>query len=334
MSSHPQRIDVHHHLLPPDFLADLKRRGVHWTGGSPPVPGWNVSLAREMMERNGIAVAMTSVIPQVDWGDRAAAAACARMSNEYSARVVSDDPEHFGAFATLPLPYAADAVRELEYALDELKLDGVILFASQGAQYLGDPGYAEVFQELERRKTVVFIHPNTVPPGAIVPKISVPWGIVEFPFDTSRAVTNLLFTGALERFPSIRYIVSHAGGAIPYLALRLALSENLPSWPHENAPKGVLHYLRRLYYDTALSTSEQVFAALREFVPTSQVLFGSDYPMVPEKVVTIETQMIEASKVLDDETRRAIDRDNALALFPRIAAKTASRESIAQRAVG
>jgi 6-methylsalicylate decarboxylase len=318
------RIDVHHHFLPPDVLTDLKRRGVHWTGGSPPVPGWSPSLAREMMERNGIAVAMASVVPQVDWGDAAAAARCAHMANEYGARIAHDDPEHFGYLATLPLPYVADAARELEYALDVLKADGIILFASQGTQYLGDPSYEEVFQELERRRAIVLIHPNTVPPGAIVPKISVPWGLVEFPFDTSRAVTNLLFTGTLERYPSIRYILSHAGGAIPYLALRLSLGENLPGWPHENAPHGVLHYLKRLYYDTALSTSEQVLAALREFVPTSQVLFGSDYPMVPEKVATIETKMLEQSKVLDDKTRRAIDRDNALALFPRLARTAAA----------
>jgi predicted TIM-barrel fold metal-dependent hydrolase len=316
--NNPNRIDVHHHFLPPRFLADLKRRGVHWTGGSPPVPGWTPQLAREAMARNGIAFAMASTVPQVDWGDQAAAAACARMSNEYAARVVHDDPKHFGAFATLPLPYTDDATRELEYALDELKLDGVVLYASQGTQYLGDPSYTEVFEELERRKAVVFIHPNTVPPGSIVPKISVPWGIVDFPMDTSRAVVNLLMTGTLERYPSIRYIVSHAGGAIPYLALRIQLSERLPTWQRENTPKGSLHYLRRLYFDTALSTSEQVFAALKEFVPSTQVLFGSDYPMVPEEVMTIETQMIQASKVLDEPTRRAIDRDNALALFPRL----------------
>jgi predicted TIM-barrel fold metal-dependent hydrolase len=163
-----------------------------------------------------------------------------------------------------------------------------------------------------------------VPPGSIVPKISVPWGIVDFPLDTSRAVTNLLMMGVLERYPSIRYIVSHAGGTIPYLAQRIVFSENLPSWPRENTPKGTLHYLQKLYYDTALSTSEQVFAALKEFVPTSQVLFGSDYPMVPEKIATIETQMIEQSRVLDDRTRRAIDRENAIALFPRLAAVKAA----------
>ena len=316
--SNAQRIDVHHHLLPPQMLADLKRRGVHWTGGSPPVPGWTPEVGIEMMERNGIALAMSSVVPQVDWGNQEAAASLARMANDYSARVVQDYPKHFGAFGTLPLPYVADAARELEHVLDVLKLDGVVLFASQGNQYLGDPSYAEVFQELERRKAVVFIHPNTVPPGSIVPKIGVPWGIIDFPMDTSRAVTNLLMTGTLERYPSIRYIVSHAGGAVPYLAQRIVFSENLPAWPHQNTPKGALHYLKHLYYDTALSTSEQVFAALKEFVPTSQVLFGSDYPMVPEKVATLETQMIEASKVLDDRTRGAIERDNALALFPRL----------------
>ena len=118
-----------------------------------------------------------------------------------------------------------------------------------------------------------------------------------------------------DRGPDTSRRVSHAGGAIPYIAQRIAFAENLPSWPRENTPRGTLHYLRRLYYDTALSTSDQVFAALREFVPASQALFGSDYPMVPEKVVTIETQLLEASKVLDDKTRRAIDRENALALF-------------------
>lgn len=318
------RIDVHHHLLPPDMLADLKRRGVHWTGGSPPVPGWTPAVGREMMERNGIETAIASVVPQVDWGDREAAAALARMGNEYGARVVHDDPQHWGYFATLPLPYVAEAARELEYAFDTLKVDGIVLFASQGNQYLGDPSYEELFQELERRKAIVFVHPNTVPPGSIVPKISLPWGLVDFPADTTRAAANLLFMGVLERYPSIRYILSHAGGALPYLAFRIALGENLEAWPHKNTPKGVMHYLKKFYFDTALSTSEPQFAALREFVPTSQVLFGSDYPMVPEKVATIETKMIAASKVLDDKTRRAIDRDNALALFPRLVRKAAA----------
>ena len=315
--SNAQRIDVHHHFIPPKYLEYLMKTDPHWSGG-PPIPDWNIAKARETMAQYGIAQAVGSVVPQVYWGDDAAAIHWARHCNEFAARIVQDDPQRFGAFATLPLPNTAAACRELEYALDTLKLDGVVIFSSNDARYPGDPAFEELFQELERRKAIVLIHPSTIVPGSIVPKLTLPWGLVEFVMDTTRCVTNLLYSGTFERYPSIRYIVSHAGGAVPYLALRLAFGEKLAGWPHENTPKGVLHYLKKLYYDTALSPSEQVFAALKEFVPPTQVLFGSDYPMVPEQVATIETQMIESSKVLDDRTRRMIDRDNALALFPRL----------------
>ncbi|HEY7640349.1 MAG TPA: amidohydrolase family protein [Steroidobacteraceae bacterium] len=314
----PQRIDVHHHFLPPDFLADLKRQGAKWTGG-PPLPVWNVAIAREVMERYNIAAAVASTVPSPFWGDTAAAAHWARHANEFAARIVHDDPAHFGYFASVPLPDTAAALREVEYALDVLKLDGVQLFSSYGNQYPGDPQFDELFQELERRKAIVHIHPSTVVPGAIVPKLSIPWGVVEFVLDTTRCVTNLLASGTFERYPSIRYIVSHAGGTVPYIAWRIAMSAHeLPDFGAK-APQGALHYLKKLYYDTALSTSEQVLAALREFVPTSQVLFGSDWPMVPETAVQMEHRDLEASKVLDDTTRRAIYQDSALALFPRFA---------------
>ena len=317
-----QRIDVHHHFLPPDLMNYLKQTGAKWTGG-PVIPEWSPAIAREVMERHGIAAAIASTVPSVYWGDAAATVRLARSSNEFAARIVQDDPAHFGYFAALPLPDAAASLKELEYALDVLKADGVQLYSSYGNQYPGDPAFEEVFQELDRRNAIVHIHPSTVVPGATVPRLSIPWGLVEFVLDTSRAVANLIATGTFERYPNIRYIVSHAGGTIPYIALRLAFGTmELPDFGTK-APKGALHYLKNLYYDTALSTSEQVFAALKEFVPTSQVLFGSDWPMVNERVVKIETDGLEGSKVLDDATRRAIDRDNALALFPRFASKAA-----------
>jgi predicted TIM-barrel fold metal-dependent hydrolase len=320
----PQRIDVHHHFLPPQFLADLKRQGAQWTGG-PPIPEWNVSIARETMARNGIAAAVASVVPGVFWGDKAAAARMARHVNEYSARIVHDDPTHFGAFASLPLPDTAAALREVEYAYDVLKLDGVQLMSSFGVQYPGDPEFDELFQELNRRKAIVHIHPNTVVPGSIVPKLSLPWGIVEFVLDTTRAVTNLLASGTFERYPDIRYIVSHAGGTVPYIAWRIAMvAREYPEFG-ARAPKGALHYLQRLYYDTALSTSEYALAALTKFVPASQILFGSDWPMVYESAVKTETADLESSEVLDDATRRAIYRDSAVALFPRFATAPAAQ---------
>lgn len=323
MNASHQKIDVHHHFQPPEFIADLKRRGVAWTGG-PEIPEWNVSIAREVMQRNGIAAAVASVVPHMNWGDDAAAVKWARHCNEFSARIVHDDPEHFGCFASLPMPDVDACCREVEYALDVLKLDGVILMASTGLQYLGDPAFEALFAELDRRKAIVFIHPNTVPPGAIVPRLSIPWGVVEFVFDTTRCITNLLYNGVFERYPSIRYIVSHAGGVVPYLAQRIALGAlELPAHPTHLA-KPPLEYLKGLYYDTALSTSDYVQAALREFVPRSQVLFGSDWPLVPEKVVKIETTGLEGSRVLDDAARSAIYRDNALALFPRFTRKSAT----------
>jgi predicted TIM-barrel fold metal-dependent hydrolase len=321
MTDRPQRIDVHHHFQPPEYIAELKRLGIHWTGG-PPVPEWNLDLARETMDRHGIGQAVASVVPQVYWGDTAFAARWARHNNEFSARMVQEDPARFGALATLPLPDTAAAVRELEYAMDTLKLDGVIMFSSFGDQYPGDPQFEEVFHELNRRKAVVLIHPCTAPPGAIVPKLTIPWGLTEFVFDTTRAVANLLFSGTLARYPDIRFIVSHAGGTIPYISLRLRIGEEIPGLS-DNIPLGTMHYLQKLYYDTTLSTSEAVLAGLQQFVPTSQILFGSDWPMVNEKVVTLETTMLERSRVLDDATRQAIDRDNALALFPLFAANTA-----------
>ena len=318
MTTQSKKIDVHHHFLPPEFMADLARQGLSWTGG-PRLPEWNLAVAREVMDRNGIATAVASVVPQVYWGDLAAARHWSRHANEFVGRAVADEPRRFGGFATLPLPDVEAACAELEHALDVLELDGVLLMASQGVQYLGDPDYEELFQELERRRAVVFIHPNTAPPGSIVPRLTVPWGVVEFVFDTTRAITNLLFSGTLERYPSIRYIVSHAGGAVPYLAGRIELSlQHLPGLA-EKAPRGALHYLRRLYYDTALSVMDPSLAALRRLVPDSQILFGSDYPLVPEEVVRLEVDSLATSSVLDEGARSAIDRGSALALFPRFA---------------
>jgi 6-methylsalicylate decarboxylase len=317
MTYRPQRIDVHHHFLPPEYMADLKRQGLHWTGG-PTLSEWNLDLAVETMDRQGIATAIGSVVPQVYWGDIGAAARWARHCNEYAASMMQKNPQRFGALATLPLPDTKAACKEIEYALDVLKLDGVILFSSYGDQYPGDPAFEEVFQELERRKAVVLIHPCTAPPGSIVPKLSIPWGLVEFVMDTTRCVTNLLHSGTLDRYPSIRYIVSHAGGTIPYIALRLKFGEELQG-VRDRIPLGTMHYLQRLYYDTTLSTSDPVLAALQQFVPRSQVLFGSDFPLVTEKVVQMETHMLESSTLIDDAMRQAIDRDNALALFPRFA---------------
>jgi len=319
MNTKPKRIDVHHHILPPNFVSALNSLSIPWTGG-PEVPSWSLQQAHDMMGAMGIDAAVASPSPGVYWGgDTGFAVKLARETNEFVADVVRDDPEHFGGFATIPLPDVDASLEEVEYAYDTLGLDGVVLYTSQGDRYLGDRSYDPFFEELDRRKAIVFIHPTTIPPGADATGLTIPFGVAEFTFDTTRAVMNMLYSGTLERYPSIRYIVSHAGGTIPYLAWRIAGASYLPEL-RDRAPKtDGLALLQKLYYDTALSTSEFVFGALKEFVPMSQVLFGSDFPYIGPAVLQAERYGLENSKVLDDAARAAIDRGNALTLFPRFA---------------
>jgi predicted TIM-barrel fold metal-dependent hydrolase len=319
MDTKPKRIDVHHHILPPNFVSALNSLNIPWTGG-PEVPSWSLQQAHDMMGAMGIDAAVASPSPGVYWGgDTGFAVKLARETNEFVADVVRDDPEHFGGFATIPLPDVDASLEEVEYAYDTLGLDGIVLYTSQGDRYLGDRSYDPFFEELDRRKAIVFIHPTTIPPGADATGLTIPFGVAEFTFDTTRAVMNMLYSGTLERYPSIRYIVSHAGGTIPYLAWRIAGASYLPEL-RDRAPKtDGLALLQELYYDTALSTSEFVFGALKEFVPMSQVLFGSDFPYIGPAVLQAERYGLENSKVLDDAARAAIDRGNALTLFPRFA---------------
>jgi 6-methylsalicylate decarboxylase len=319
MNTKPKRIDVHHHILPPNFVSALNSLNIPWTGG-PEVPSWSLQQAHDMMGAMGIDAAVASPSPGVYWGgDTGFAVKLARETNEFVADVVRDDPEHFGGFATIPLPDVDASLEEVEYAYDTLGMDGVVLYTSQGDRYLGDRSYDPFFEELDRREAIVFIHPTTIPPGADATGLTIPFGVAEFTFDTTRAVMNMLYSGTLERYPSIRYIVSHAGGTIPYLAWRIAGASYLPEL-RDRAPRtDGLALLQELYYDTALSTSEFVFGALKEFVPMSQVLFGSDFPYIGPAVLQAERYGLENSKVLDDAARAAIDRGNALTLFPRFA---------------
>jgi 6-methylsalicylate decarboxylase len=319
MNTNPKRIDVHHHILPPNFVSALNSLNIPWTGG-PEVPSWSLQQARDMMGAMGIDAAVASPSPGVYWGgDTGFAVKLARETNEFIADVARDDSAHFGGFAALPFPDVEASLEELEYSYDTLGLDGVVLYSSQGGKYLGDRAYDPIFAELERREAIVFIHPTTIPPGADATGLTIPFGVAEFTFDTTRAIMNMLYSGTLERYPSIRYIVSHAGGTIPYLAWRIAGASYLPEL-RDRAPKtDGLALLQKLYYDTALSTSEFVFGALKEFVPMSQVLFGSDFPYIGPAVLQAERYGLENSKVLDDTARAAIDYDNALTLFPRFA---------------
>jgi len=315
MSSEPHRIDVHHHIVPQEYVKALANLGVTESGGIP-FPQWGAEASLDCMDRQGIDAAITSIsCPGVYFGDIAFTCDLARRCNEISAQLVNDHPQRFGAFAVLPLPDIDAALLELEYALDILRLDGVTLLASIGSQYLGDPAFDNLFAELNRRKTVIFVHP-AVPPGSEVLKLNLPPSIVEFTFDTTRAITNLLYSGTLERCPDISFIFPHAGGTVPYLTWRISLGAWLPGM-NEKVPQGVINYLKRLYYDTALSTTRYTLRSFQELVEPSHLLFGSDFPFLPEPVVVATITELQNYDGFTDQDRRVIERDNALKLFPR-----------------
>ena len=227
MPQKPHRIDVHHHIVPPEYLEALRGIGVEKSGGAR-FPDWSPETTLEVMDQNGIATAMTSIsAPGIYFGDDAFTRDLARRCNEIAAGLVSDHPGRFGAFAALPLPDVDAALQELEYALDTLGLDGVALMTSVGRKYLGDSSFDPLFEELNRRKAVVYTHPN-VPPGSDVPELTWPAHIIEFMFDTTRAATNMVLNGTLERYQDLTLILSHAGGAIPYLAGRIAFADRVP----------------------------------------------------------------------------------------------------------
>jgi len=316
------RIDVHHHILPREYVTALGRQGVTGGGGIP-FPHWDVEPTLEMLDRQGIEVAVTSISsPGVHFGDDEFARVLARTCNEISARLVADHPRRFGAFATVPLPDVDGALREVEYALDTLGLDGVVLLASQSdGRYLGDPSFDPLFEDLDRRGAVVFVHP-TIPKSSESLSLGVPGFAAEFTFDTSRAVANLIWTGAVERFARVRFILSHAGGTVPFLAWRWSLLDLHPTLGpelHERAPLGVMHYLKQFFYDTALSANPHALRSLCELVDPSHILFGSDFPFAPEPVTAVSVQGIAEFDLFDENSRRLIERENALRLLPRLA---------------
>jgi predicted TIM-barrel fold metal-dependent hydrolase len=312
----PRLIDMHHHVLPPVYLDEVRDRFLAQQKGYMPdrVLHWSPQNALAEMDRNGVTTSIVSISPPGIWfGNAQSARALARKCNEYAAQLVKDYPGRFGFFAAVPLPDTDGSLREIAYALDVLKADGIILLTSYGDKWPGDTAYAPVFDELNRRKAIVFFHPAA--PNCcrdLIPNI--PPVFTELPHDTTRAVTSLLFSGSFARSRNIRFIFSHAGGTLPMLAGRLTNYSAQIKDLADKIPNGIEFELKRLYYDIASSANPPAMAALMKLVPMSQILFGGDYPFVP--IAEAADGMTHLG--LSAADLRAIGRDNALALLPRL----------------
>lgn len=316
--SKPALIDVHHHFIPPFYIVENRDRIAGSRGGqiSPAWLEWEPQKALDAMDAQGVTTAVLSLsTPGVWFGDAQAARRTARLCNDYAAELARSHPRQFGLFPVVPLPDTEGSLREIEYALDVLKADGIGIFTSYDDKWLGHPAYLPVFEELNRRKAVVFVHPS-VPNccRGLLPDV-VPI-IIEIPQDTARAVANLLFTGTFARFKDIRFIFSHAGGNVPMVMGRMHDYAHYTSKSFaEKIPNGIEYELKRLYYDIAATAYRPAIAALTKLVPMTQILFGSDNPYVPLR----ETAQGMTQLDLSAADLQAIGHDNALALLPRLA---------------
>jgi 6-methylsalicylate decarboxylase len=311
-------IDVHAHYLPPGYLETATAALKGLPDGMPYMPGWQPKAAMEMMDRQGIATAMLSVSsPGVYFGNDEPARRLARSVNEFAARTAQDHPGRFGVFASLPLPNVDAALEEVDYAAGTLKADGFVMLTNYGGIYLGDAKFAPVFDELNRRRAIVFVHP-TSPPCSETIGLGYPRPMIEFPFDSTRAITNLVFSGTLERCPAVRIIVPHAGGTLPFLARRIArVASGMNLGRSESARAAFVEALSTLFYDTAAASGDNSLASLLTLVDSSQILFGSDYPFMPEAALVQTVNELRTSHLLKKKDLRAIEARNATKLFAR-----------------
>jgi len=275
------------------------------------VPAWSLDQTEDAMWRYNVDATVLSAAAGVFFGDEDEATLLARMVNEAGAEIVRADPSRFAALACLPLPNVDAAQLELAYALDELGLDGVVLPSSVAGVYIGESAFAEVLDELDRRAAYVFIHPAlaSLPVGHPYP----PW-LVELPFETTRAAVSMLYSGTLERCPNMRIQLAHMGGAVPFLAHRIASLVERDPQLLERVPRGPLEYLGRLFYDTALSMNATALAATRELVALDQIVFGTDWPYLPDADIDLR---VAFSQLSEPEIAR-VESSNAVRLVPRL----------------
>jgi predicted TIM-barrel fold metal-dependent hydrolase len=311
----PRRIDIHHHFAPPLFAQSARERNLL----QPMLGGLSGGRSLEEMDRNGVASAVLSIPSPGAWyGNVDLAQRIARDANDCAAKLVSDHKGRFGMFATLTLPDVDSSLAEIAYAFDQLQADGIHMWTNYGDFWLGDPRLSPVLEELNRRRAVVFAHPTTPNCcGHLLPEAPVP--MIEYGADTTRAIASLVFSGAANRYPEIRWIFCHAGGTMPFLLERFLFQADIQAKTPEGAqkiPNGVVYELKRLYFDTAQSANPFAMGPLRRLVGDAQICFGTDFPYRPiaDNVSGLAGCGLFSSRDLDQ-----IERTNTARLLPRLA---------------
>ena len=306
-SGKPHRIDVHHHIVPPaQRKMNIERHG--GKGG----PAWSPQMSLDDMDKGGVAYSITSIINPGPWYGtiEEPSRRLARECNDYAAKLRSDHPNRFGVFAAIAPVDVEGSLKEIEYAYDTLKAEGIALWTSYEGKYLGNETFVPVLEELNRRRAVVYVHPT---PAACCSQVigAVPPSAIEYATDTTRTVASLIFEKPRSafKFPDIRWIWSHSGGTIPFLTSRFSRL----AWERKMTEDPVA-VVQKHYYEVAQGNTPAQLAALMKMVPISQVMFGSDYPYrdAREAVDGVVAYKFSAADQL------AIDNGNALKMFPNI----------------
>jgi 6-methylsalicylate decarboxylase len=303
------RIDAHHHFGPPTWVAAMKGNKMM----QPQNTTWTPQKSLDDLDRGGGAAAVLSITnPGLYVGDKPQAVRLARECNDFGAKVVQDHPTRFGLFAAMPLPDVDATLKEIAYAYDELHADGIGFMTSFGDTWLGNAAYKPVFEELNRRNAVVFVHP-TAPDCCRNLDYGVSPASMEYGTDTTRAITDVCFSGYAAAFPNIRWIWSHGGGSMPFLAGRIA---GAATNRKEQMPNGMLAELKKMYYDLAGAANGGVVSSLRQLVTPDKILFGTDFP--PGGNILEQAQTIRELKMFSDAELKLIERENAVKLLPRL----------------
>jgi predicted TIM-barrel fold metal-dependent hydrolase len=304
-----RKIDTHQHFLPELYVDAVGLDLLNAAMPSGVAPTWSSEAAIAMMDENGIDEGILSISSGPTLPD---APTLLRKCNDLAADLRSQYPGRFGSFASLPLPDIDASLKEVSYCLDDLKVDGFIVFTNYTGRYLGDPHFTPLWEELDRRGTVVFVHPNQPPHD--IPSVA-PASVLEYPFETTRTATSLIISGAMKRYRNIRFILSHAGGTLPFLVPRIALSVSMMP----GAPERVgdtLTAVRSFYFDTALSAGNSPLSALAQVAEPDHILFGTDFPFAPTSairqfgkvLVDLQIPGVEMDKVYGENAARLLGR--------------------------
>lgn len=309
------RIDIHTHFVPKAYRDGLMKANLTAIGRVP-FPNWTENGMIAFLDQQKIKKAILSIsAPGVYFGDLPLARHLAIATNDEILALKERHPGRVGGFATLPLPDIDASLREIE-RISAAGFEGVILLTNYEGVYLGDPKFDPVMEELNKRRVPVFIHP-TLPPGDEI-DLTLPPPVLEFVFETTRTMAHMIFSGAIDRYPNIPFIVGHLGGTLPYVSWRLRIAETSPRDVYakfRERGRTIADYLQGFYYDTALSAAPASLSSLLEIVGSDRILFGTDFPFAPPEFITETTSNLEKFKAFSSADLDAITHGNAERLF-------------------